>query len=188
MRINKKLQERIDKVTKEQINIVPYSLQWPLLFKKEAEFLKKNFPSVIGKIEHFGSTSVPSLASKPIIDMLVEVSSYKEAKKQIVPKLTSLGYEYFWRPEFDKPPMYVWFIKRNKKGKRTHHIHMVRKDSKLWERIYFRDYLRNHPKIAQEYAKLKINLAQKYSNDRVKYTRKKTDFVAKITKKALESK
>ncbi|MFH1971467.1 MAG: GrpB family protein [Patescibacteria group bacterium] len=155
------------------------------MFEKEAIFLKKSFPSVIGRIEHFGSTSVPGLSAKPIIDILVEVKTYRETKKLIVPKLTSLGYEYFWRPEFDKPPMYAWFIKRNKKGKRTHHIHMVRKDSKFWERIYFRDYLRKHPKIAKKYADLKINLARKYSNDRINYTRKKTDFITAVTKKAL---
>ena len=186
MKINKKLQERIDKVTKEQINIVPYNPQWPILFEKEAEFLNKSFPYIINRIEHFGSTSVPGLIAKPIVDMLVEISTYKDTKKVIVPKLTSLGYEYFWRPEFDKPPMYVWFIKRNEKGERTHHIHMVKNDSKLWDRIYFRDYLIRYPEIAKQYGDLKTKLFNKYSKDRIWYTKAKTEFITKITNKAKE--
>ena len=184
MRINKELQNRIDKAVKEEVNIVPYNPKWPSIFEKESEFLKQSFPSVISRIEHFGSTSIPNLVSKPIIDMLVEVTSYKDTKREIVPKLVSLGYEYFWRPIFDKPPMYAWFIKRNQKGERTHHIHMVEKDSELWDRTCFRDYLRSHPQVAKEYGNLKTKLAKDYPNDRITYTNKKTDFIAAVTNKA----
>lgn len=186
MRIDKKLQARIDKAVKEKIDIVPYCSKWPQIFTKESVFLQKKYPTIIRRIEHFGSTSIPNLKAKPIIDMLVEVTSYEDVKKEIVPELISLGYEYFWRPIFDKPPMYAWFIKRNKKGERTHHIHMVEKNSELWDRIYFRDYLKSHPKIAKQYGDLKVELANKYPSDRVTYTNKKTDFIISITNKAKE--
>lgn len=184
MKINKALERRIQKAVSETIEIVPYDPAWPKLFKQEANFLKSMFPKIIKQIEHFGSTAVPGLASKPIVDMLVEVSSLNQTKKIIVPKLKSLGYDYFWRPEIDKPPMYAWFIKRDSSGVRTHHIHMVEAKSNLWDRIYFRDFLRKNKKEAKFYEKLKLELAKKYPNDREKYTKAKTKFIVNLTKKA----
>ncbi len=116
--------------------------------------------------------------------MLIEVSSLKEVKKNVVPVLTALGYDYFWRPEIDSPPMYAWFIKRDKDDKRTHHVHMVEANSSLWDRLYFRDYLREYPKVAKEYEELKITLAGQYPHDREKYTKAKTEFIVSVTKKA----
>lgn len=84
----------------------------------------------------------------------------------------------------DKPLMYAWFIKRDKNCHRTHHLHMVEKNSKLWNRIYFRDHLREHPEIAIEYQNLKTHLATEYPNDKEKYTKAKTEFIISVTKKA----
>jgi GrpB-like predicted nucleotidyltransferase (UPF0157 family) len=138
------------------------------------------------KVSSKGSSISEVLSAKPIIDILVEVSSLEETKKQIVPVLESEGYEYFWRPSFgdDVPPYYAWFIKRNSEGKRTHHIHIVEADSKLWDRLYFRDYLRQFPTEAKRYDKLKRQLSEKYPNDRVEYTKEKSDFILSVTKKA----
>jgi len=184
MKVSKASQQRIQKAVSEKIDIVPYDPNWPKLFKDEEKFLKNTFPEIIKRIEHFGSTAIPGLAAKPIVDMLIEVTSFKDAKKQIVPVLESLGYDYFWRPEFDKPPMYIWFIKRNSIGNRTHHLHMVEADSKLWDRLYFRDYLVKNQKVAEQYGKLKIKLSNKFANDRVAYTKAKTEFIVSITEKA----
>ncbi|MBE0523038.1 MAG: GrpB family protein [Methanosarcinales archaeon] len=154
-----------------------------------AAFLRRKLPhDLIKRIEHFGSTAVPGLSAKPIIDILVEVTSLEETKKQIVPILENEGYEYFWRPAFgdDGPPYYAWLIKRNSKSKRTHHIHMFEEDSELWDRLYFRDYLRQFPDKAKCYDELKINLSEKYPNDRIEYTEEKSDFILLITKKAKE--
>ena len=85
---------------------------------------------------------------------------------------------------FKDPPFYAWFIKRNSEGKRTHHIHMVEADSELWDRLYFRDYLREFPKVAENYNDLKIKLSKQHPNDRVKYTEEKSAFILSITKKA----
>jgi len=184
-----KLKKRVEELVKEKISIVPYKPIWPQMFKDEADFLRRKLPlNLIKRIEHFGSTAVPGLSAKPIIDILVEVTSSEETKKLIVPILEAAEYEYFHRPAFGDygPPYYAWFIKRNVEGKRTHHIHMVESDSVLWDRLYFRDYLKEFPKVAKNYNDLKIKLSKRYPNDRVKYTEGKSEFILKITKKAKE--
>ena len=186
--MNKSLKQRIAKVVKEKVEIVPYDKNWPTMFKKEKNYLTKILPNnIVNRIEHFGSTAIPEISAKPIIDMLVEVSSLEETKKRVVPILEAKGYDYFWRPTIgNEPPYYAWFIKRGKNGERTHHIHMVEADSELWDRLYFRDYLRKFPKEAKCYEKLKFELAKKFNNDRVEYTKRKTNFIVKLTKKAKE--
>jgi GrpB-like predicted nucleotidyltransferase (UPF0157 family) len=116
---------------------------------------------------------------------LVEVASLDETKRQIVPILETQGYEYFWRPTIDdQPPYYAWFIRRNSNGKRTHHIHMVEADSVLWDRLFFRDYLRRFPDEARRYENMKYSLAEVFHRDRISYTKKKTGYIAAITRKA----
>ena len=184
--MDKGLQKRIERLVKEHVAIVPYNSGWPKLFKEEKEYLEKMLPKdIVKRIEHFGSTAIPRIPAKPIIDMLVEVSSLEETKRSIVPVLKEKKYEYFWRPTIgDEPPYYAWFIKRNKKGVRTHHIHMVEKDSELWDRLCFRDYLIEFPDKAKEHGDLKEELSIKYPNDRIAYTKNKTEFVMATTKEA----
>jgi GrpB-like predicted nucleotidyltransferase (UPF0157 family) len=181
--LKKSLKQRIEEAIREEISIAPYDPGWPELYESEAASLRGKLPqSVVVRIEHFGSTAVPGLAAKPVIDILVQVSSLEEAKEQIVPLLEAEGYDYFWRT--DVSPAYAWFIKRDSGGKRTHHIHMVEADSNLWERLYFRDYLREFPEEAKRYAELKQSLSEKYSNDRVAYTGGKAEYVTAITERA----
>jgi len=184
--MEKTLEKRIKQVTQEIVEIVPYNPQWPYDFRKEKEYLSSILPAdLIQRIEHFGSTAIPGLSSKPIIDLLVEVRSLSETKKHVVPILTQRGYEYFWRPIIgESPPFYAWFIKRNMIGKRSHHIHMVEANSELWDRLLFRDYLREFPSVAKEYDILKKTLAIKYPHNRVRYTKEKTTFIEKITAKS----
>lgn len=181
------LQERIQRVITEHVEIVPYNPNWPKAFLEEKAYLESVLPSgLVRRVEHFGSTAVPNLAAKPIIDMLVEVTDSEQAKRLIVPILENVGYEFFWRPGFQGEPYYAWFIKRDVQGIRTHHIHMVESDSQLWERLYFRDYLREFPEVAKAYAELKQNLLKSYSNDRVAYTEGKGQFVTKLTNEAVK--
>src|SRR5262245_14869338 len=123
------LEQRIRRVIQEQVAIVPYDARWPELFRREKEHLLSCSPSgIIQRIEHFGSTAVPGLAAKPIVDMLVEVSDLGATRERIAPVLEAQAYDYFWRPTHgdDGPPFYAWFIKRDRdRGARTHHIHMV---------------------------------------------------------------
>lgn len=181
------LKQKIQQLIKEEIDIVSYNSSWSRLFEKEKAFLQEILPSdLIGRIEHFGSTSVPGLSAKPIIDMLIEVKSLDETKRRIVPILESKGYDYLWRPTIgNEPPFYAWFIKRNSKGERTHHIHMVEADSELWIRLMFRDYLKDFPAEAKRYDTLKKSLAKRYAHDRIEYTKQKTDYINNITEKAI---
>jgi GrpB-like predicted nucleotidyltransferase (UPF0157 family) len=178
--------KRIKELIQEQITLVSYDPTWPGQFKEEKQHLRTLLPhDLINRIEHFGSTAVPGMSAKPIIDILVEVTSLDLCKKRIVPLLISEGYEYFWRPTIgNKLPYYAWFIKRNNDGKRTHHIHMVEKDSSLWDAIFFRDYLRQFPDVARVYEQLKYDLAGIFVYDRVSYTKSKTKFIEEVTKKA----
>jgi GrpB-like predicted nucleotidyltransferase (UPF0157 family) len=184
--MKKTLKERIADVSHEEISIVPYDPEWPRRFEEEAEHLRRILPQgLIVRIEHFGSTAVPGLCAKPIVDMLVEVRSLKETRDVVAPLLESEGYDYFWRPEPpDGPAMYAWFIKRNAQGRRTHHIHMVEASSRLWDGLYFRDYLRKHVDACRDYGALKVSLSKKFRNDRESYTKSKTDFVLAATEKA----
>lgn len=166
-----------------------YDPEWPKLFRQEKKNLMNCLPKdLIRRVEHFGSTAVPGLAAKPIIDMLVEVTDLEITKVQVVPVLESQGYDYFWRPTHgdDGPPFYAWFIKRNlETWVRTHHIHMVESDfTEHWDRLLFRDYLIDNPEVSREYEHLKIQLANIAPHDRVTYTHGKSEFIAKITKQA----
>jgi len=183
------LEEKIARVVKEDVAVVPYDPLWPQLFEKERRHLLSCLPAdMIQRIEHFGSTAVPGLSAKPIVDILVEVSSLDETRQRIVPILEGQGYDYFWRPSFgdDTPPFYAWFIKRDKIGNRTHHIHMVEAEFEQWERLLFRDYLIEHPEVSREYGNLKKRLSCVHHSDRISYTQAKSNFVVEVTEKAKE--
>lgn len=181
--------KRIQELIQEEVSIVPYDPAWPEMFEAEAAFLRGKLPQdLVRRIEHFGSTAVPGLSAKPIVDMLVEVTSLEGVNERVVPVLETEGYEYFWRPAFgdDGPPYYAWFIKRNAEGRRTHHIHMAEADSELWDRMFFRDYLRQFPAIARQYDELKRRLSDAHTNDRIGYTEGKGGFILSTTKMARE--
>ena len=83
----------VERALQEPVEIVPYDPGWPALFAAEAEHLRALLPAVlIGRIEHFGSTAVPGLAAKPIIDMLVEVRTMEDVAQHIAPLLQAQGY------------------------------------------------------------------------------------------------
>ena len=178
------LEEKIARVVQEDVAVVPYDPRWPGLFREEKAHLLSCLPAaLIRRIEHFGSTAVPGLAAKPIVDMLVEVTSLDETRQQVPPILESQGYDYFWRPTWgdDRPPFYAWFIKRDAGGTRTHHIHMVEAHFEHWDRLLFRDYLIEHRHVAQEYGRLKRRLSTTHAHDRVAYTQAKRDFIVRVT-------
>jgi L-amino acid N-acyltransferase YncA len=177
-------EEHIRRVIQEEVVLVPYNPLWPRMFEEEKNHLSACLPpGLVKRIEHFGSTAVPGLSAKPIIDILVEVSSLEETKAAIVPILTADGYEYFWRPTHgdNGPPFYAWFIKRDALGNRTHHIHMVERGFEHWERLLFRDYLIGRSSVRNQYQQLKEQLAEKFPHDRIAYTNAKTEFIVKTT-------
>jgi GrpB-like predicted nucleotidyltransferase (UPF0157 family) len=183
------VRERVDRIRHELVEITPYDPRWPALFAEERDRLVGRFSTLIRRIEHFGSTAVPGLAAKPIVDMLVEVTSLDAARAQIAPVLQLAGYDYFWRPSEgdDTPPFYAWFIRRDASGQRTHHIHMVESGYPQWESLPFRDYLIAQPTVAGEYENLKRRLAAEFPHDREAYTSGKSDFIRRVTSAARSS-
>lgn len=179
--------EKVRRVLREEIELREYDPRWPEMFLAEKEHLLACLPrDLVGRIEHFGSTAVPGLVAKPVVDMLVEVRSLEETKARIAPVLEAQGYDYFWRPSFgdSTPPFYAWFIRRDGEGRRTHHIHMVEPHFEHWNRLLFRDWLIAHPEAAAEYAALKRKLAAAHPDDREAYTAGKTEFVVRVTEAA----
>lgn len=183
------LKAKVARVVAEDVELAPYDPAWPEMFEAEKAHLRACLPGdLIGRIEHFGSTAVPGLAAKPIIDMLAETPSLKRAREVIPPILEVQGYDYFWRPTWgdDVEPFYCWFIKRDSAGNRTHHIHIVEPHFEHWQRLKFRDYLATHPDTAQAYATLKRRLAADLRSDRVAYTKAKGEFIRRIMDKAIK--
>lgn len=183
------LEERIERAIRERVSIVAYDPRWPELFRREREHLRACLPAgLLGRIEHFGSTAVPGLDAKPVVDMLVEVTDLQATQTRIVPVLEDQGYDYFWRPTSateEGSPCYAWFIKRTAEGARSHHIHMVESHFPHWDSLVFRDYLIAHPETARDYLRLKLSLAAAHPNDREAYTDGKTEFIAGIMSRAL---
>ena len=167
----------------DEIIIVESDCRWVKLFEQEAALLKEVLNNnLVTRIEHFGSTAVPNLAAKPIIDLLVGVKSLKQAKHTAIAPLESLGYAY-WQDNPD--PQRMFFVKGlPPNSPRTHHIHMVEPNSVLWERLLFRDYLRQHPDEANRYARLKQQLALRFTCDREAYTRGKSEYIKSVMDKA----
>lgn len=162
------------------IIVVEYDPHWVELYEEEAEFLREKFgPEVIVRMEHYGSTAVPGLAAKPVIDILVEIASFEAAEREIRPVLEPLGYGYnwynghmaFWKGYFPELPQKC-------------HLHMAPAGHPLLDNLLFRDYLIKYPETAREYEKLKYHLAELHRNDREAYTDAKTDFIREITEKA----
>jgi GrpB-like predicted nucleotidyltransferase (UPF0157 family) len=185
------LEQRVARLVEEEVEIRPYDPEWIRLFEQERVHLRSCLPAdLIRRIEHFGSTAIPGLAAKPVVDMLVEVTDLKRTRQEIAPLLEAQGYDYFWRPTHgdDGLPFYAWFIKRYPyTGVRTHHIHMVEGGERFavhWERLLFRDFLIEHPKVAKEYELLKHRLAAESPRNRVKYTHAKTDFIERVMRDA----
>jgi GrpB-like predicted nucleotidyltransferase (UPF0157 family) len=159
----------------DPVVIVEYNPRWAEMFAEEKARIREALDGLKVAVEHVGSTSVPGLAAKPIIDILAVVPDSGTAEKTIAP-LTVLGYEY--RGELGIPGR-LYFAKGSRPH--THHLHMYPRDHPETERLLlFRDYLLANPNAAHEYAELKRALADKFRNDRDAYTGAKSDFIKYI--------
>ena len=156
------------------VKLSAHDKKWVSAFEREKINLGKIFQKEAVAIEHIGSTSIPDLLAKPLIDIAVGLGTMKEARKYIK-ILEQAG--YFYRPNWGRPDQHLLFAKGNEK-RRTHYIHVVKYKGKIWNRdIVFRDYLRKFPKRARGYEKLKTVLAKRYPDDRPTYTKLKTEFI-----------
>lgn len=167
----------------DDIIIVDYNPLWPHLFQQEAIRIREALgEDLIIRLEHIGSTAVPGLPAKPIIDLLIGVNSIPEARQTAVPALEAIGYA-FWHDDPD--PNHLFFVKGlPPNGPRSHHIHIGPAEGSEWDRVLFRDYLRAHPDEAARYAALKQDLAIRYQNDREAYTDAKGEYIKSVTEKA----
>jgi GrpB-like predicted nucleotidyltransferase (UPF0157 family) len=165
----------------EPVRLEPYDDRWPRLFDAEAEALARLIgPWITGGIHHVGSTAVPGLAAKPIIDIAVGVADL-ESSRSCIDLLADLDYQY--APYLTE--VMHWFCKPDP-SRRTHHLHLIPTGSaRFEEELAFRDYLRAHPHRAREYEDLKRQLAKTHTHDREAYTQGKTGLVARLTQAAL---
>lgn len=167
----------------DQIEIHNYDTTWSEKAALEIAILKESLPfDWITDIQHFGSTAVPGLRAKPVIDIMVIVKNIDQAKK-IVPIMESLGYD-FWtdNPKKDR----LFFVKGMppRGAGRTHHVHVYQENSfEHFARPAFRDYLITHEDARVAYANLKQELALQYPDDRETYTDAKQSFIFKILQK-----
>jgi GrpB-like predicted nucleotidyltransferase (UPF0157 family) len=175
--------ESSKKFMKDHVGIVPYNPRWPEMFQEEKANLLACLPNeLLGRIEHYGSTSMPGMSAKPVIDILVEVTSMEEVKRKILPVLEARGYEMFWKPcaMQNKPLYYPIVIKRGAQGNQSHHICFVESSYEHWDRLLFRDYLIEFPEVAKEYRQLKEQLARDFAHDRKAYADGKLELIDRI--------
>lgn len=166
---------------KMKVEVVKYDKEWPMLYEKEANKIKKILNDELVQIYHIGSTSVENLSAKPIIDIMVVVKDINKVDNYNK-NFIALGYEA--KGEYGIPGRRYF-----RKGTeiRTHHVHIFEESNRLdiERHLAVRDYLRSHPDMALEYGELKTKLALNYPNDIELYCDGKDSFVKEMERKAL---
>jgi GrpB-like predicted nucleotidyltransferase (UPF0157 family) len=160
------------------IRVVPYDPGWVVRFRQERVQLERLLaPWLSGGVHHIGSTSVPGLAAKPILDMIAGVADL-EAARPAIAVLEAHG----WVHAPHRPEAYWFYRPQTSVGREhTHHLHLTQPGSALWrERLAFRDALRADPALREQYQALKLLLAQQHGDDTGGYTGDKRAFVAGV--------
>jgi len=164
----------LDSHLDNHILVVEYDPAWPGAFEREKAAVCAAMADLIVDIQHIGSTAIPGLHAKPVIDVLIAVPHFT-AMQEYARRLAPLGYRHQTQP---MESVRIFF----RKGlPRTHHLHIVEDGSDEHRRlVLFRDYLLKHPEIATAYEDLKQELAERFADSRPQYTESKTDFVESI--------
>jgi GrpB-like predicted nucleotidyltransferase (UPF0157 family) len=157
------------------VEVVPYDPRWPALFAEERAVLERVLaPWLVHGVHHIGSTSVPGLAAKPVLDMMAGVRDLA-ASAAAVPVLSGLSYVHA-----PHRPRALWFFKPTREAP-THALHLTAPGSDLWrERLAFRDALRAEERLRTDYQSLKQRLAAAHPDDLAAYTAGKREFVARV--------
>ena len=158
-------------------NVVPYDIEWQLQFQEYAEKIHAIFGEI--QIEHIGSTSVPGMVGKSCIDVLVLVNDLKTIEEHIK-DMEQAGFEY--AGEFVMPDSRLFRVMRNNILLANIHFFPAQ-HAHVKEMLELRDYLRSHPKEAQEYSALKEDLYKKYANDYASYRKYKDEYMNKLKEK-----
>ena len=167
------------------IIIAPYDPAWPGRFASEAERIHQALGEFALRIEHVGSTSVPGLAAKPVVDIQVSVASL-EPRDLYRTRLAELGYTHFPLGTFD---LVYPFFKRPAGWPSTHHVHLcIAGSEQERDHLAFRDYLRRNPAVAEEYVSFKRKLASAHDGltmeSQERYSLAKTEFVRLVLDRA----
>lgn len=180
MLFERKLEESARGV--RQVVVTEYDPRWPQLFQEEKDLIESVIGPHVVEIEHVGSTSVPGLGAKPIIDIQVGVRRLLDFKLCIRP-LQQIGYEHAPWADADIPEQRRYF-RKSAEGVRSHHLHMCEFGSDWWRNhLAFRDYLRENSLDADRYYQLKKELAPRFEWDTIGYTEAKTDFITSVMDK-----
>lgn len=158
----------------EEVALVPYNPNWPALFETERGQIAAALGDRVVEIHHIGSTAIPGLAAKPVIDIMLVVPKLDDAIDCIA-LLHELGYVFIDYPQNTDRRFF-------RKGQpRTHHVHIVAQgNAELNDHLAFRDALRADPQLRDQYAALKFDLAERHRNDRAQYSESKTEFVRRV--------
>ncbi|MGB3403961.1 MAG: GrpB family protein [Microcoleaceae cyanobacterium] len=166
-----------------KVEVVPHNPDWKNLFAAEAKQWLNLLNSDVIAIHHIGSTAIPNIHAKPIIDLLIVVKDIDNVDKNNT-AITAENYDIMG--EFGIVGR-RYFRKHNSAGNRTHHIHIYQQDSpEIQRHLAFRDYMITHPEDAKEYSKLKQELALKHPEDIESYMDGKDQFIKDIDQKAVE--
>lgn len=164
--------------------LVDYDPRWPDRFEYEKDRIQRALSEYIVAIEHIGSTAVPGLGAKPIIDIMVAVRSLANDLPRCIEPLHRLGYEYVPRPDFKDSHFFchgIW-------GPSTRHLHLTEYGSPFWhEKLIFRDFLRVNSETAAEYFSLKRSLAAQFAANRTAYTDAKGSYIRSVVNRARSS-
>ncbi len=170
-------------LNKKIVELKKHLKSWKKYFDIESKKLKKILHEFDIEIEHIGSTSIPNMEAKPIIDILIGINPFSALKT--ITKILEM-HNYILSPiSFGKNELLFAKVEKGEDSRRTHYIHVVERNGNKWDNyILFRNYLIANPNEAKRYLKLKKELSISYSNNRMGYTEKKGEFVKEILKKA----
>ena len=162
------------------VKVVAHHPKWAEHFRQEKEILFQIMGPKLLDVRHIGSTSIPAMLAKPIVDILAAVKTLSDVEP-FTEDLIRVGYQDKGNGDV---PGRRYFVKGGE-GKRTHHLNFCEMNSLFWtSHLAFRDYLERHPDAAKQYAALKRALAAKFPDDRLAYTAGKEEFVRSILKLA----
>ena len=165
----------------ERIEVVEYSAEWPRVFEREEAAILSACLPWITEVHHIGSTSVPGLAAKPILDVLPVAVGPAEALEAVAP-MTALGYRY----RGENGIAGRLYFDRVVEGRTVVHVHMFPAGHpEVRRHLVFRDHLRVNPDVAREYERLKRELASRYRDDRRTYTDSKAAFITGVIDAAM---
>ena len=179
-------------IPRKKAVVVPYDPNWPVLFAEERRSILAAVGHIVESVHHVGSTSIPGMPSKPILDIAVLLHNFEDGERCISP-MEKIGYLHVGL--LDEIPGDRFFGKVHTPQKScsdseeivTHHIHMYTRGSPIWHNQFrFRDYLIAHPEEIARYTRLKLTLGDKYPNDRASYSAAKNSFITELLAKAAE--